>query len=154
MGALIKRGTLETDGHGRISCEDRRRDWGGASTLKIGDKLPEKSQRKENNRFYLQPSERTNSADLDVRLLAPGIIINFYCLSPSVCGPLLWQPQDTRTVEKWQISGILQGWPQMCCYSSEATATSLQTTLKVSAHHGAGVQVERDIGFKADTSFQ
>lgn len=35
---------------GRISCEDRRRDWGGASTcqetLKIGDKLPEKKPEK------------------------------------------------------------------------------------------------------------
>lgn len=140
---------------GRISCEDRGRDWGGASTCqetpKIVGKLPERSQKRANDGFYPQPSGRTNSTDLDVRPLAS----RFLLFEPLT----LWSfgYGSFRTPEH-----LVSGKPEASCRSGHrCVATQVRplqhhnkTVLRISAHHGAGVRMERVIGFEADESFQ
>lgn len=82
-----------------MAYKDEGRDQGDVSTTeeipKIVSKLL-KAWEKEQNGYFSQPSEGTNSVDpLILRLLASATEDNFL-LNHTVCGTLLWQQTNTQ----------------------------------------------------------
>lgn len=61
---LVSRGNLHTDVHrGKISCENKSRDWGNVSTSKGRPKIASKPSGEARTDFPSQASERGNQAD-------------------------------------------------------------------------------------------